>query len=93
MYVGCTRTRLALAIAEFGRIDKTLHTLTYIDDKAKRRGTLTMRPSGQRSPVSEEKMSNESTPRVLHTSVDGASRAAWRPTTSMGMTGVHRADS
>ena len=39
--VGDRPTRLALAIAEFGRIDKTLHTLTYIDDEAKRRGTLT----------------------------------------------------
>ena len=27
-------------MAEFGRIDKTLHTLTFIDDEAKRRGTL-----------------------------------------------------
>lgn len=33
-------TRLAQAIAEFGRIDKTLHTLTYIDDEIKRRSTL-----------------------------------------------------
>lgn len=36
---------------EFGRIDKTLHTLTYIDDEAKRRGTLTQlnRGEGRRS--------------------------------------------
>lgn len=40
LQVGDQPTRLAQAIAEFGRIDKTLHTLTYIDDEAKRRGTL-----------------------------------------------------
>jgi TnpA family transposase len=33
-------TRLALAIAEFGRIDKTIHCLTTIDDENKRRSTL-----------------------------------------------------
>ena len=38
LQVGDRPTRLALAIAEFGRIDKTLHTLTYIDDEAKRPG-------------------------------------------------------
>ena len=37
LQVGNRPTRLAQAIAEFGRIDKTLHTLTYIDDEAKRR--------------------------------------------------------
>jgi TnpA family transposase len=41
LQVGDRPTRLAQAIAEFGRIDKTLHTLTYIDDEAKRSGTLT----------------------------------------------------
>jgi TnpA family transposase len=40
LQVGDRPTRLAQAIAEFGRIDKTLHTLTYIDDEAKRRSTL-----------------------------------------------------
>ncbi len=40
LQAGDRPTRLAQAIAEFGRIDKTLHTLTYIDDEAKRRGTL-----------------------------------------------------
>lgn len=34
-------THLAKAIGEFGRIDKTIHALTFIDDKTKRRGTLT----------------------------------------------------
>lgn len=33
-------TRLAQAIAEIGRIDKTIHTLNFIDDEALRRGTL-----------------------------------------------------
>jgi TnpA family transposase len=32
--------RLAQAIAEFGCVDKTPHTLTYIDDETKRRDTL-----------------------------------------------------
>jgi len=40
-------TRLAQAIAEYGRIDKTLHTLTYIDDEAKRRATLTQLNRGE----------------------------------------------
>lgn len=34
-------TKLAQAIAELGRIDKTIHGLTYIDDEPKRRRTLT----------------------------------------------------
>ena len=33
-------TKLAQAVAELGRIDKTIHALTYIDDEAKRRRTL-----------------------------------------------------
>jgi TnpA family transposase len=33
-------TRLAQAIAEIGRIDKTIHTLNFIDDETRRRGTL-----------------------------------------------------
>ncbi|RMS72430.1 hypothetical protein ALP47_200129 [Pseudomonas savastanoi] len=33
-------TRLAQAIAEIGRIDKTIHTLNFIDDESRRRGTL-----------------------------------------------------
>lgn len=31
---------LAQAIAEIGRIDKTIHTLNFIDDETRRRGTL-----------------------------------------------------
>jgi len=41
LQVGNRPTRLAPAIAEYRRIDKTVHTLIYIDDEAKRRGTLT----------------------------------------------------
>jgi TnpA family transposase len=33
-------THLAQAIAEIGRIDKTIHTLNYIDDETRRRSTL-----------------------------------------------------
>jgi TnpA family transposase len=47
LQVGDRSTRLAQAIAEFGRIDKTLHTLTYIDDEAKRRATLTQLNRGE----------------------------------------------
>jgi TnpA family transposase len=47
LQVGDRPTRLAQAIAEFGRIDKTLHTLTYIDDEAKRRATLTQLNRGE----------------------------------------------
>ena len=41
LQVGERPTRLAQAIAELGRIDKTIHTLTDIDDESNRRGTLT----------------------------------------------------
>lgn len=47
LQVGDRSTRLAQAIAEFGRIDKTLHTLTYIDDEAKRRSTLAQLNRGE----------------------------------------------
>ncbi len=40
LQVGDRPTQLALALAEFGRIEKTLHTLNYIDDENRRRGTL-----------------------------------------------------
>jgi TnpA family transposase len=45
--VGDRPTRLAQAIAEFGRIDKTLHTLNMLDDEAKRRGTLSQLNRGE----------------------------------------------
>jgi len=47
LQVGDHPTRLAQAIAEFGRIDKTLHPLTMIDDENKRRGTLTQLNRGE----------------------------------------------
>ena len=37
LQVGDRPTQLALALAEFGRIEKTLHTLNYIDDENRRR--------------------------------------------------------
>ena len=40
LQVGDRQTALANAIGEFGRIDKTIHMLTTIDDETKRRGTL-----------------------------------------------------
>ena len=40
LQVGDRPTQLALALAEFGRIEKTLHSLSYIDDKNRRRVTL-----------------------------------------------------
>jgi TnpA family transposase len=40
LQVGDNPTRLAQAIAEFGRIDKTLHMLTMLDDEDKRRSNL-----------------------------------------------------
>ena len=35
--IGDRPTKLAQAVAELGRIDKTIHALTYTDDEAKRR--------------------------------------------------------
>lgn len=40
LQVGDSPTRLAQAIAEFGRIEKTLHSLNMLDDETKRRSTL-----------------------------------------------------
>ncbi|MDY7549136.1 Tn3 family transposase [Glaciimonas sp. CA11.2] len=40
LQVGDRPTRLAKALAEFGRIEKSLHTLTFIDDETKRRNIL-----------------------------------------------------
>ncbi len=37
LQIGNKPTRLAQALAEFGRVDKTIHLLTYIDDEDKRR--------------------------------------------------------
>ena len=38
---------MAQAVAELGRIDKTIHSLTYVDDEAKRRRTLTQLNRGE----------------------------------------------
>ena len=40
LQIGDRPTKLAQAVAELGRIDKTIHALTYIDDVAKRRRIL-----------------------------------------------------
>ena len=47
LQIGDRPTKLAQAVAELGRIDKTLHCLTYIDDEAKRRRTLTQLNRGE----------------------------------------------
>jgi len=47
LQVGEHATRLAQAIAEIGRIDKTLHVLRYLDDESMRRGTLVQLNRGE----------------------------------------------
>ena len=47
LQVGTNPTRLAQAIAEFGRIDKTLHSLNMLDDENKRRSTLSQLNRGE----------------------------------------------
>lgn len=47
LQVGDRPTKLAQAVAEYGRIDKTIHCLTYIDDELKRRRTLTQLNRGE----------------------------------------------
>lgn len=47
LQVGEHATRLAQAIAEIGRIDKTLHVLRYLDDESLRRGTLVQLNRGE----------------------------------------------
>ncbi|MCL4525320.1 MAG: Tn3 family transposase [Gammaproteobacteria bacterium] len=47
LQAGDRPTRLAQAIAEYGRIDKTLHMLRYIDDEALRRSTLVQLNRGE----------------------------------------------
>ena len=47
LQIGDRPTKLAQAVAELGRIDKTMHCLTYIDDEAKRRRTLTQLNRGE----------------------------------------------
>ena len=47
LQIGDRPTRLAQAVAELGRIDKTIHALTYIDDEAKRRRILQQLNKGE----------------------------------------------
>ncbi len=47
LQVGEHATRLAQAIAEIGRIDKTLHVLRYLDDESMRRGILVQLNRGE----------------------------------------------
>ena len=45
--MGDRPTKLALAVAELGRILKTIHVLTSMDDESKRRRTLTQLNRGE----------------------------------------------
>jgi TnpA family transposase len=45
--IGDKPTKFAQAVAERGRIDKTIHALTFIDDENKRRRTLTQLKRGE----------------------------------------------
>jgi TnpA family transposase len=47
LQIGDRPTKLAQSVAEAGRIDKTIHCLTYIDDETKRRRTLTQLNRGE----------------------------------------------
>jgi TnpA family transposase len=47
LHTGDNPTRLAQAVAEFGRIDKTLHCLNFIDDENRRRGILAQLNRGE----------------------------------------------
>jgi TnpA family transposase len=47
LQIGDRPTRLAQAIAEFGRMEKTQHMLKYIDDEAMRRSILTQLNRGE----------------------------------------------
>ena len=47
LQIGDRPTKLAQAVAEVGRIDKTIHCLTFVDDEAKRRRTLTQLNRGE----------------------------------------------
>lgn len=40
-------TKLALAVAEVGRLDKTLHALSYLDDEEQRRRILSQLNRGE----------------------------------------------
>src|SRR5260221_3369908 len=47
LQIGDQPTKLAQAVAELGRIDKTIHALTYIDDETKRRRILNQLNKGE----------------------------------------------
>ncbi len=47
LQIGDRPTKLAQAVAELGRIDKTIHALIYIDDENKRRRTLVQLNRGE----------------------------------------------
>jgi TnpA family transposase len=47
LQIGDRPTKLAQAVAELGRIDKTIHCLTYIDDETKRRRILAQLNHGE----------------------------------------------
>src|ERR1700686_4396248 len=47
LQIGDRPTKLAQAVAELGRVDKTIHCLTFIDDETKRRRTLTQLNRGE----------------------------------------------
>ncbi len=47
LQVGDRPTQLAQALAEFGRIEKTLHTLNYINDESRRRTILNQLNRGE----------------------------------------------
>ena len=47
LQIGDRPTKLAQAVAALGRIDKTIHALTSIDDEAKRRRILNQLNKGE----------------------------------------------
>ena len=47
LQVGDNLTQLALALADYGRIDKTIHCLKYINDEQRRRATLVQLNRGE----------------------------------------------
>ncbi len=54
LQIGDRPTKLAQAVAELGRIDKTIHALTYIDDETKRRRILNQLNKGEDRHVNKE---------------------------------------
>ena len=51
LQIGDCREELAPAVAELGRIDKTIHARTHIDDESKRWRTLNQLNRGERKPL------------------------------------------